>query len=283
MIDLEGIVRRCQHALGALRGHHPGGCVQAEQVLAHDVTALIGEVRYLRRALAEAVGDGRPKSVPARGPLGNAALAVCAVLILAACCTIPDPAPIKPPAPTVQPAAPNSQPSEVAKLRAALAAAEVADAERIEAERQAAKAAAEAPLRSMLSWSQWAGGALLILGVLALGLSLSPWGSWIPGGTGTAVTAALTGVGVTVAARSMSAVLDLAWLPWAILAAGALAVVAWVGWVAIRATARHADRVEPATTETALAMARAESVADQSRAGVRGLIQFVRGKWRAKV
>jgi hypothetical protein len=216
--------------------------------------------------------------------MGSRVLIALALALIALGCSVTEPIrppvapPIVPPALDPAPVAPAAPPSEVAKLRALLAAAEAAEVEQIKAERAAAQAVAEAPLRSMLSWSQWAGGALLILGVLALGLSLSPWGRWIPGGTGTAATVSLTGVGVTVAARSLAAVLDLAWLPWAILACGVLAVVCWVAYLAIRATARHADRVEPATTAEAIAEAKRESAAEQAQAGVRGVIALARAK-----
>lgn len=166
----------------------------------------------------------------------------------------------------------------VARARAALATAQANQEAALDAARRATLAKAEAPLRALLSWSQYAGGALALVGVLGLGLAMTPWAAWIPGGRATAGIVIATGVGVLIAARAFSAALSLAWLPWLVLALGALVALAYVAWQAVGLVARHADRIEPALTPGEIAAAKAQSASEQARAGLRGIIQAVRGR-----
>ena len=166
----------------------------------------------------------------------------------------------------------------VARARAALATAQANQEAALEATRRATQARAEAPLRGLLSWALYAGGALALLGVLALGVALTPWASWIPGGKTTAGIMIVTGGAVLIAAQAMTTALSLAWLPWLVLALGALVALAYVAWQAVRLVARHADRVEPAISPGEIAAAKAQSASEQARAGLRGIIQVVRGR-----
>ena len=163
----------------------------------------------------------------------------------------------------------TSTEARLATLRSELAVLEATKAE-------AARETAERPLRDMLSWAQWAGGALSVLGVIALGLTFSPWGSWIPGGRTTALCGVGTGVGVIFLARSIGTALDVAWLPLALLVAGVAVACGWVAWLTIRETAAHADRVAPATTPDAIKAAGDASALAQTQKGVRWLINAVR-------
>lgn len=212
-----------------------------------------------------------------------AAMVYALALLLAGCFNRPE-LPSVPPAeasPTGTATVPAVGDSDLPTLRARLASAQAAVTAAEANGKAQAREQAERPLRALLTWAQWAGGALALLGVLALGLSLSPWASWIPGGRATAVAAIATGAGTIFLARSLAAALDLAWLPWVLLAIGVLGAVAWIAWLAIRETAAHADRVAPATTDDDRRAAGQQSAAAQARAGVRGLINLIRPRGRA--
>jgi hypothetical protein len=189
--------------------------------------------------------------------------------------------PVAPPASATPAAAATPAADEVARLRADLAAAE------IRAEREAAQARADertkrqAPLVALLSWGLLVGGAVALLGAVALGLSFSRWVSWIPGGRGTALAVIASGIGLIALSIVLAEALDYAWLLIAAAALGVVVVVVWIAFVAIRQTAAHGDRVAPATTDDERQKAGEQSAFEQSRAGVRGVINFAR-KWGRK-
>jgi hypothetical protein len=130
--------------------------------------------------------------------------------------------------------------------------------------------------RDTLAWAERIGYVAALLGVVAWGITFSPWASWIPGGRVTAGIVIVAGVAVSQVARVLAALLTLTWLPWVLLACGIAGSAAWVVWLSIRETAAHGDRIEPATTPEQIAAAKAASAAAQTRAGVRGLINLAR-------
>jgi hypothetical protein len=122
----------------------------------------------------------------------------------------------------------------------------------------------------------WAGGALGLLCAAGLGLSLTPWGRWIPGGTQTAAILMATGLGVIALAQACRELLALAWLPWAILAVVLLVVMAAIAVAAVRLAARHADRMERETTPEGISAGKAQSTAEQRAAGLQWAINLAR-------
>jgi hypothetical protein len=143
----------------------------------------------------------------------------------------------------------------------------------VRAQEQAARDKAQ---RDTLAWAERLGYLAALLGVVALGVTFSPWASWIPGGRVTAGLVIGTGIAVSQLSRVLAAMLALTWLLWVIIAIGATAVAAWIVWVVIRETAAHGDRMEFAVTPEQVADAKKISIADQARAGVRGLIRLAR-------
>ena len=210
------------------------------------------------------------------GVLGFLFLALVVLTALAGCGDARPETPAVPAVPAVsttgaptEPPAAGPLADERARLKGELAQVEA----KIAAE---ATAKAEAPLRALLVWSLWAGGALAILGTIALGLTFSPWGAWIPGGKGTAVAAVATGGAVVVLSRALIVAIGLAWLPWLVLGLGALAGLAYVAILAIRATARHADRMEKAETDDDVVSSKLASIRDQAASGLHSLIKVAR-------
>jgi hypothetical protein len=169
---------------------------------------------------------------------------------------------------------------ERSALLGRLAALDAGERARAAAVKKEAAEAAERPLRSLLTWGIWAGGALSIVGTLAMGLCFSPWGSWIPGGKGTAAAAIGTGLSVIFLAKSIVTALAYVWVLWVVLGIGVFGILVWVGVLAIRATARHADRVAGEMTPEGVILATEASVDDQMKSGVRWLINAARGKFK---
>jgi hypothetical protein len=167
-----------------------------------------------------------------------------------------------------------------AQAQAALASREASvrkqEQEKRDKEREQEQAARDKAQRDLLAWAERLGYLAALLGVVALGVTFSPWASWIPGGRVTAGLVIGTGIAVSQLSRVLAAMLALTWLLWVIIAIGATAVAAWIVWVVIRETAAHGDRMEFAVTPEQVADAKKISIADQARAGVRGLIRLAR-------
>jgi hypothetical protein len=147
----------------------------------------------------------------------------------------------------------------------------------VRAQEQAARDKAQ---RDTLAWAERLGYVAALLGVVALGVTFSPWASWIPGGRVTAGLVIGIGIAVSQLSRVLAAMLSLTWLLWVAIALGATALAAWIVWVVVRETAAHGDRMESATTPQQVTDAKKISIADQARAGVRGLIRLAR--WKRK-
>jgi hypothetical protein len=155
----------------------------------------------------------------------------------------------------------------------AVRAEEQAKRDKAQRDEQAARDKAQ---RDTLAWAERIGYVAALLGIVAWGITFSPWASWIPGGRVTAGIVIVAGVAVSQVARVLAALLTLTWLVWVLAAVGATAAAAWIVWVIVRETAAHGDRIEPAVTPDQVAAAKAASAAAQTRAGVRGLIRLAR-------